>query len=144
MLNSVLVGHQNIFCKKSLQRLHCSEQVFVHSDGTRCQWIQYSVSQNALYCLPCLVFSDATLRSEHWRANQGNAFTDKEFCNWKKQCSAILKRDSSCVHRNAIVSQFMQDETILQALTRADVFEMLANKQLLLRMEECWNLLSTF
>ena len=69
--------------QKSMQR-HCSEQVFVHSDGVRRQWISYSVSKGALYCLPCLLFSDATLRGEHWRANQGNAFTPNGFCNWKK------------------------------------------------------------
>ncbi|KAL5502010.1 hypothetical protein EMCRGX_G008703 [Ephydatia muelleri] len=107
--------------QKSMQR-HCSEQVFVHSDGVRRQWISYSVSKGALYCLPCLLFSDATLRGEHWRANQGNAFTTNGFCNWKKQYSAVLKHESSCAHRNAIVSQalFLQDDTVQQAFARAD------------------------
>ncbi|KAL5517959.1 hypothetical protein EMCRGX_G003613, partial [Ephydatia muelleri] len=110
--------------QKSMQR-HCSEQVFVHSDGVRRQWISYSVSKGALYCLPCLLFSDATLRGEHWRANQGNAFTTNGFCNWKKQYSAVLKHESSCAHRNAIVSQalFLQDDTVQQAFARADSVE---------------------
>ena len=60
--------------QKNMQR-HCSKQVFVHPDGIRRQWISYSVSKDALYCLTCLLFSDATLRGKHWRANQGNAFT---------------------------------------------------------------------
>ncbi|KAL5502203.1 hypothetical protein EMCRGX_G008938 [Ephydatia muelleri] len=110
--------------QKSMQR-HCSEQVFVHSDGVRRQWISYSVSKGALYCLPCLLFSDATLRGEHWRANQGNAFTTNGLCNWKKQYSAVLKHESSCAHRNAIVSQalFLQDDTVQQAFARADSVE---------------------
>ncbi|KAL5481248.1 hypothetical protein EMCRGX_G021378 [Ephydatia muelleri] len=110
--------------QKSMQQ-HCSEQVFVHSDGVRRQWISYSVSKGALYCLPCLLFSDATLRGEHWRANQGNAFTTNGFCNWKKQYSAVLKHESSCAHRNAIVSQalFLQDDTVQQAFARADSVE---------------------
>ena len=110
--------------QKSMQR-HCSEQVFVHSDGVRRQWISYSVSKGALYCLPCLLFSDATLRGEHWRANKGNAFTTNGFCNWKKQYSAVLKHESSCAHRNAIVSQalFLQDDTVQQAFARADSVE---------------------
>eukprot|EP00731_Ephydatia_muelleri_P006691 Em0003g939a len=110
--------------QKSMQR-HCSEQVFVHSDGVRRQWISYSVSKGALYCLPCLLFSDATLRGEHWRANQGNAFTTNGFCNWKKQYSAVLQHESSCAHRNAIVSQalFLQDDTVQQAFARADSVE---------------------
>ncbi|KAL5505190.1 hypothetical protein EMCRGX_G006585 [Ephydatia muelleri] len=110
--------------QKSMQR-HCSEQVFVNSDGVRRQWISYSVSKGALYCLPCLLFSDATLRGEHWRANQGNAFTTNGFCNWKKQYSAVLKHESSCAHRNAIVSQalFLQDDTVQQAFARADSVE---------------------
>eukprot|EP00731_Ephydatia_muelleri_P012303 Em0006g1197a len=110
--------------QKSMQQ-HCSEQVFVHSDGVRRQWISYSVIKGALYCLPCLLFSDATLRGEHWRANQGNAFTTNGFCNWKKQYSAVLKHESSCAHRNAIVSQalFLQDDTVQQAFARADSVE---------------------
>ena len=65
-------------------------------DGIRRQRISYSVRKDALYCLPCLLFSDATLRGEHWRANQANAFTTKGFCNWKKKYSAVLKHESSC------------------------------------------------
>eukprot|EP00731_Ephydatia_muelleri_P008223 Em0004g561a len=43
----------------------------------------------------------------------------------KKQYSAVLKHESSCAHRNAIVSQalFLQDDTVQQAFARADSVE---------------------
>ena len=40
---------------------YCSSLVFNHSDGTKRKWLFYSQKRNALHCLPCLLFTDATL-----------------------------------------------------------------------------------
>ena len=40
---------------------HYSPQVFYYVDGTKRQWVSYSPSKDALFCVPCILFSDAVL-----------------------------------------------------------------------------------
>ena len=76
---------------------------------------------NALFCLPCLLFSDAAMRGEHQRLNQGNAFTVKGFNNWKIQYSAVIRHENSSAHRSAAVAQalFLQLKTIDHSIAKA-------------------------
>ena len=95
---------------------YCSQKVFFHPDNTKRQWVSYSQSKNALFCIPCLLFTDASLRGEHQRLKQGNAFTMNGYSNWKKQCSGIARHEGSSAHQNAVIAQaiFLQDQTIIE------------------------------
>ena len=84
---------------------YCSQKVFFHPDNTKRQWVSYSQSKNALFCIPCLLFTDASLRGEHQRVKQGNAFTMNGYSNWKKQCSGIARHEGSSAHQNAVLAQ---------------------------------------
>ena len=48
---------------------YCSQKVFSHDDDTRRKWISYSLSTDSLFCIPCLLFTDALSRGEFRRAN---------------------------------------------------------------------------
>ena len=56
----------------------CSKRVFHRSDGdgdgSKRSWLAYSLHSDSLYCIPCMLFTDKTMRGEDKRANQGNAF----------------------------------------------------------------------
>ena len=43
---------------------YCSQQVFLHDDGTKRKWISYSLSTDSLFCIPCLLFTDLLSRGE--------------------------------------------------------------------------------
>ena len=88
---SILVSHKS-------GRRYCSKTVFQHPDGSKRQWISYSMEKNAVFCIPCLLFSDPGLRGEHIRFNQGNAFTNSGFRSWKK--SSVLRHETSSAHRS--------------------------------------------
>ena len=60
--------------------------------------MSYSLSQDALYCIPCLLFTDTSSRGELKRANQGHAFACTGFSNWKKQYEAVANHESSADH----------------------------------------------
>lgn len=38
---------------------YCSQQLFFHADKTRRKWISYLMSTDSLFCIPCLLFTDA-------------------------------------------------------------------------------------
>ena len=43
------------------------------------------MSMDAIFCIPCLLFTDSLSRGEKFRANQGNAFVVNGYSNWKNQ-----------------------------------------------------------
>ena len=62
---------------------YCPQKVFFHPDNTKRQWVSYSQSKNVLFCIPCILFTDASLSGEHQRVTQGNAFTMNGYSNGK-------------------------------------------------------------
>ena len=90
---------------------HCSEDMFFRKDerGVKSNrsWLTYSLDKDALFCIPCLLFSDEILRGENQRHNQGKAFCKDGFSNWKKQYTAIPDHEASQAHMNAKLSQVM-------------------------------------
>ena len=48
-------------------------------------------------CVPCILFSDAILRGQHLRLNQGIAFTQVGFRSWKRQHSSALQHEAACI-----------------------------------------------
>lgn len=86
---------------------HCSENVFCRKDGTNRSWLTYCLENDALYCIPCLLFSDETLRGQNQRKNQGTAFSRDGFSNWKKQYTAIPEHEASQSHINSKIAQVM-------------------------------------
>ena len=110
---------------------YCSQAVFFHEDQTRCKWLSYSLSKDCLFCLPCLLFSDECLRGENVRHNQGNAFTNAGYSNWKKQYSNITKHEKSESHINAKVAQvvFLQGRSIDSCLGQQEKSEILRWKR---------------
>ena len=118
---------------------YCSSLVFNHSDGTKRKWLSYSQKRNALYCLPCLLFTDATLRCEHHRLKQGNIFTTDGFSKWKNQYTAIAKHESSYSHRSAVVAQalFMKDQTISASIAMQSKANAERRKRKLKRIDHC-------
>ena len=88
---------------------HCSQAIFHHSND-RCmrrKWVSYSVSLDAVFCIPCLLFTDSTSRGEQFRPSQGNAFTVNGFGNWKKQTTKVRAHEKSDSHQHAKVSQVL-------------------------------------
>ena len=97
----------------------CSYEVFFHkSDETQRRWISYLLISDSLFCIPCLLFTDASSRGELTRPRQGNTFTTAGYSNWKKQCYGFLKHETSGVHLNAKVAEalFQQNKTIASSL----------------------------
>ena len=73
----------------------CSQEVFFHkSNKTQRRWISYSLINDSLFCIPCLLFTDALSRSELTRPGQGNTFTTVGYSYWKKQYNGILKHET--------------------------------------------------
>ena len=101
---------------------YCSQQVFLHDDGTKRKWISYSLSTDSLFCIPCLLFTDLLSRGELARANQGNAFTNAGFSNWKKQHSVVKNHEMSAAHTNAKVAEvlFLQEKTITSCMEQQE------------------------
>eukprot|EP00794_Sanderia_malayensis_P002504 gene2504-2895_t len=83
---------------------YCSQQIFYHDRNNRRKWVSYSLSNDALYCIPCLLFTGASSRGELQPANQGHAFARTGFSNRKKQCEAVTKHESSVAHINAKIA----------------------------------------
>ena len=78
---------------------HCTQNVFYHEIGLKRKWISYSISSNALYCIPCLLFTDELSRGDHLK-NQGKAFVDG-FSNWKNQNERVKSHEKTTSHKNA-------------------------------------------
>ena len=85
---------------------------------------------HALFCVPCILFSDAVLRGQHLRLNQGIAFTLVGFRSWKKQHSSVLQHEACTSHRNSIVAQatFLQQRTIEHSLNQLAEVELTRRK----------------
>ena len=84
--------------------------------------ISYSKSKDALFCIPCLLFSDSASRGENQRLNQGNAFTVAGFANWNKQYTTVLNHDKTAIHHESVISQahFLQERTLKELLQKQD------------------------
>ncbi|XP_046844763.1 uncharacterized protein LOC124438631 [Xenia sp. Carnegie-2017] len=87
---------------------------FFHDNGTRRKWISYSLSEDSLFCIPCILFTDGTSRGEYIRSNQGKAFANIAFSKWKKQYIRILEHEKCNSHLNAKVAEtlFLQENSI--------------------------------
>lgn len=101
---------------------YCSQESFIRKDVSngRRLWLSYSLSKDALFCLPCILFSDPALRGEHIRAAQGHAFTKEGFSNWKKQEEKISDHEKCITHRNSVVAQalFLQQKAVSDLMTK--------------------------
>ena len=64
----------------------------------------HSMSLDAIFCIPCLLFTDAHSRGEKFRANQGNAFVVNGFSNWRKQRERFRAHETYDTHLNAKVA----------------------------------------
>ena len=112
---------------------YCSQRVFSHDDDTRRKWISYSLSTDSLFCIPCLLFTDALSWGAFIRGNQGNSFTSTGFSNWKKQQSVIDKHEMSAAHANEKFAGvlFLQDRNIASCLGQQEQEEAARKKMLL-------------
>ncbi|XP_028412950.1 uncharacterized protein LOC114535828 [Dendronephthya gigantea] len=74
---------------------------------------------------------DECLRGGNVRPNQGSAFTNSGFSNWKKQYSAITKHETSESHINAKIAQvvFLQGLSIDSCLEKQEKSEILRRKR---------------
>ena len=70
-------------------------------------WTTYSLSKDAIYCIPCLLLSDNILRGKNKRPNQGNTFTCEGFSNWKKETERIKKHENSKAHVDVKVAHVL-------------------------------------
>ena len=94
--------------KKIGKRDRCySVGLFGRKDGSKRSWLTYSIDNDALYCIPCLLFSDEVLRGEGQRKNQGNVFVKAGFSNWKKQFEYVRMHEESQSHINSKIAQVM-------------------------------------
>ncbi len=121
----------------------CSQQIFFHDRDVRRKWLSYSLSKDALYCIPCLLFTDTSSRGELKRANQGHAFAYTGFSNWKKQYEAVEKQESSAAHINAKVADALslQERTLNKFIEQQELIgnerrkkEVLSNRQVMKRI----------
>ena len=62
----------------------CSEGLFRHKDESKRSWLTYSLENDSLFCIPCMLFCDSVIRGQGQQKNQGNAFIKSGFSNWKK------------------------------------------------------------
>ena len=83
----------------------CPEGLFCCKDVSKRSWLTSSLNNDALYRIPCLVFSDEVLRGKCQWKNQGNAFVKLGFSNWKKQFEYVQMYEESQSHFNSKVSQ---------------------------------------
>ena len=104
------------------------------------------MSTDSLFCIPCLLFTDALSRGEFIRVNQGNTFTSTGFSNWKKQQSVIDKHEMSAAHANAKVAEvlFLQDRIIASCLGQQEQevaarkkMEVISNQNVMTRIVDC-------
>lgn len=80
---------------------HCSENQFYRKDGTKRAWLTYSLENDTLHCIPCLLFSDQVIRGKNQRKNQGNVFVKAGFTNWRKQFRVVQEHEESQSHINS-------------------------------------------
>ena len=73
----------------------------------RRKWVNYSMSMDSVFCIPCLLFTDSLSRGEKFRTNQGNAFVVNGFSNWKKQTERIRKHEECDTHHDAEIAQVL-------------------------------------
>lgn len=98
----------------------CSQQLFHHNDCTQRKWISYSPCSDSLFCIRCLLFTDALSRDELVRPNQGNASTCAGFSSWEKLHASVKKHEMSVAHANAKIAEalFLQDRNIVCSVER--------------------------
>ena len=122
---------------------YCSRQIFYHNRDDRRKWLSYSLSKDALYCIPCLLFTDTSSRGELKRASQGHAFACTGFSNWKKQYEAVARHESSAAHINAKVAHALslQERTLNKFMEQQELIEnerrkkeVLSNRQAMKRI----------
>ena len=84
--------------------------------------ISYSKSKDALFSIPCLLFSGSASRCENQRLNQGNAFTVAGFANWDKHYTTVPNHEKTAIHQEAVISQalFLQERTLKELLQKQD------------------------
>ena len=95
------------------RRRRCSENIFSHSDGTKRNWISYSHIKNALFCIPCLLFTDEALRGEHLRLKHQRVMLSQTKVFPDGRNNLKVHEASSC-HRSAVVAQalFLQGQMV--------------------------------
>lgn len=122
---------------------YCSQQKFYHNRHERREWLSYSLSKDALYCISCLLFTDKYSRGELKRTNQGHAIAWTGYSNWKKQYEAVAKHESSVGHMNAKVDDviFLQERTLNEFIEQQELIaherskkEILLNRQVMKRI----------
>ena len=62
---------------------------------------------DAIFCIPCLLFTDSHSRVEKFRANQGYAFVVNGYSNWKNQGEKMRKHETSDAHLDAKIAQVL-------------------------------------
>ena len=96
-----------------------------HKDRSKRSWLTYSIDNYALYCIPCLLFSDEVLRGEGQQKNLGNAFVKAGFSNWKKQFEYVRMHEESQSHIDSKIAQVM----FLKKKSMRDILEAQENVQ---------------
>ena len=86
---------------------HCSQETFYHEPGVKRKWSSYSMSMDAIFCIPCFLFTDSHSQGEKFRANQGNAFVVNGYSNWKNKGEKICKHETCDAHLNAKIAQVL-------------------------------------
>ena len=118
---------------------HCTQKAFFHDNGVRRKWISYSLSSDAVFCVPCLLFTDET--SQH--NTTGTAFVREGFSNWKKQNERICGHEKTIGHKNAKIAAVLilensNLESLLdkqsKAIENARLKELVKNRELLKRI----------
>ena len=106
---------KEVLCKRKkvqhgLER-YCSQTAFKHPDGSKRSWITYCLEKDALFCIPCILFSKP---DENLPQNQSCPFTRDGYSNWHKHSERILKHEQSKSHIECKLAQviFMQKQSI--------------------------------
>ena len=78
---------------------------------------------DAVFCVPCLLFTNSTSRGGHQRHSQGNAFVVNGFSNWKKQTEWINLHERTQAHKDAQVAQalFLRKSNIESVMSNEQV-----------------------
>ena len=97
----------------------CSQGLFRRKDRSKHSWLTYSLDNDTLYCIQCLLFSDEVLKGEGQQKNQGNAFVKADFSNWKKEFEYVRMHEESQSHINSKIAQVM----FLQEKSMRDILE---------------------
>ena len=83
----------------------------------RRKWVSYSVSLDAVFCIPCWLLTDSASRGEQFRPSQGKAFAVNGCVNWKKHLTKVRAHEKSDSHQhhmnieNLIADQGQANET---------------------------------